>query len=44
MTHGLRRTADATRGILERTLGDLTVSGRQVELERKLSDFQSKLD
>ena len=43
MTGGLRRTTDATRGILERTRGDLTVSVRQRELERKLSDFQGKL-
>ncbi len=44
MTGGLRRTTDATRGILERTRGDLTVSMRQRELERKLSDFQDRLD
>jgi translin len=40
MTGGLRRTADAMRGILERTRGDLTVSVRQRELEKKLSQFQ----
>ena len=44
MTSGLRRTTDATRGILERTRGDLTVSVRQRELERKLSDFQGRPD
>lgn len=44
MTGGLRRTTDATRGILERTRGDLTVSVRQRELEQKLSEFQQKLD
>ncbi len=44
MTGGLRRTTDATRGILERTRGDLTVSVRQRELERKLSDFQGRLE
>jgi translin len=43
MTGGLRRTTDATRGILERTRGDLTVSVRQRELEQKLSEFQNKL-
>jgi len=43
MTGGLRRTTDATRGILERTRGDLTVSVRQRELERKLTDFQERL-
>ncbi len=44
MTGGLRRTTDATRGILERTRGDLTVSVRQRELERKLSEFQERMD
>lgn len=43
MTGGLRRTCDAVRGILERTRGDLTVSVRQRELERKLADFQERL-
>ena len=43
MTGGLRRTTDATRGILERTRGDLTVTARQWELERKLSKFDDKL-
>jgi len=42
MTGGLRRTTDAVRGILERTRGDLTVSVRQRELERKLADFQQR--
>jgi translin len=44
MTGGLRRTADAVRGILERTRGDLTVSVRQHELEQKLSAFQARRD
>ena len=44
MTGGLRRTTDATRGILERTRGDLTVSARQRELEQKLADFKNRLD
>jgi translin len=43
MTGGLRRTTDAVRGILERTRGDLTVSVRQRELERRLSDFDRGL-
>ena len=43
MTGGLRRTTDATRGILERTRGDLTLSVRQRDLERKLSEFQDKI-
>ena len=43
MTGGLRRTTDAVRGILERTRGDLTVSVRQRELERRLSSFEGRL-
>jgi translin len=43
MTGGLRRTTDSVRGILERTRGDLTVSVRQRELERRLNDFEGKL-
>ena len=36
ITHGLRRTTDAIRGIIERTRGDVTLSLRQKELETKL--------
>jgi len=36
ITHGLRRTSDATRSIIERTRGDLTIALRQRELEIKL--------
>jgi translin len=43
ITSGLRRTADAVRGILERTRGDLTIAVRQRDLERKLDDFESHL-
>jgi translin len=43
MTGGLRRTTDNTRGILERTRGDLTLAARQRDLERKLSEFQGRL-
>jgi len=39
LAHGLRRTTDAIRSIIERTRGDLTVSLRQKNLERKLADF-----
>jgi translin len=42
MTGGLRRTTDATRGILERTRGDLTVTARQWQLEKKLATFEKK--
>lgn len=43
MTNGLRRTTDSVRGILERTRGDLTVSVRQRELERRLGEFGRRL-
>jgi len=44
MTGGLRRTTDNVRGILERTRGDLAVAVRQRELERKLAEFEKRLD
>ena len=37
LAHGLRRTTDAIRGIIERTRGDLTVALRQEKLEKKLN-------
>jgi translin len=43
LTGGLRRTTDMVRGVLERTRGDLTVSLRQRELERKLDNLGDKL-
>jgi translin len=39
LAHGLRRTTDATRAIIERTRGDLTVSLGQKNLETKLGDL-----
>lgn len=36
LTHGLRRATDVTRGILEKTRGDLTLTIRQRDLERKI--------
>jgi len=36
LTYGLRRATDVTRGILEKTRGDLTVIIKQKELEEKL--------
>lgn len=36
ITHGLRRATDVTRGILEKTRGDLTLTMRQRDLEQKL--------
>ena len=43
ITHGLRRTTDAIRGITERTRGDLTVALRQKELEIKLDNLANKV-
>jgi translin len=39
LAHGLRRTTDAIRGIIERTRGDLTVALGQKKLETKLNDL-----
>ena len=39
ITHGLRRTTDSVRGILERTRGDLTLVLKQKSLEEKLNQF-----
>jgi len=36
LTFGLRRATDVTRGILEKTRGDLTLTIRQRDLEQKL--------
>jgi superfamily II DNA helicase RecQ len=41
ITGGLRRTTDMVRGVLERTRSDLTLTIRQMELEKKLYDFNS---
>jgi len=43
ITSGLRRSADAVRGILERTRGDLTLAVRQRDLERKLDEFDKRV-
>ncbi|MBU0493036.1 MAG: haloacid dehalogenase [Chloroflexi bacterium] len=43
VTRGLRRTTDVTRGILEKTRGDLTVAARQEQLEQALRDFESRV-
>jgi translin len=43
MTGGLRRTTDSTRGILEKTRGDLTVASRQWTLEKKLAKLEDKI-
>lgn len=43
LTGGLRRTTDATRGILERTRGDLTFALRQQELEHALARVEQTI-
>ena len=40
LTHGLRRTTDVVRGILEKTRGDLTLAIRQRDLEQKMKYFE----
>lgn len=40
LAHGLRRTTDAIRGIIEKTRGDLTIALKQKELQEK---FDSSL-
>jgi translin len=42
VTAGLRRTADAMRGILERTRGDFTVAYSQRRLEERISEFEKR--
>ncbi len=43
VTSGLRRTADAMRGILERTRGDYTVAYAQRQLEDRIREFEERL-
>jgi translin len=43
VTSGLRRTADAMRGILERTRGDFTMAFAQRQLEDRLREFEERL-
>jgi len=43
LTYGLRRRTDIARSIIERTQADVTISYRQQELEKKISDLSSKL-
>ena len=43
LTGGLRRTTDALRAVLERTVGDLTVSMQQQELQAALRDFERRM-
>ncbi len=43
VTAGLRRTTDATRGILEKTRGDLTTAVGQAQLQRTMLALQQTL-
>jgi len=40
LTHGLRRATDVTRGILEKTRGDLTLTMRQRDLEKRIEELR----
>jgi len=43
LTYGLRRRTDIARSIIERTQADVTISYRQQELEKRISDLSKKL-
>jgi translin len=43
ITSGLRRTTDATRGILEKTRGDLTTAMSQARLQQSMLALQQEL-
>ncbi|GAC1366734.1 MAG: hypothetical protein NVS2B12_36720 [Ktedonobacteraceae bacterium] len=43
ITSGLRRTTDSTRGILEKTRGDLTTAVVQLQLQHSMLDLQKSL-
>lgn len=43
LTANLRRTTDVTRGIIEKTRGDLTYAQQQRSLEQSLRDFESRV-
>lgn len=43
ITAGLRRTTDTTRGILEKTRGDLTTAVVQLQLQHSMLDLQASL-
>jgi translin len=43
LTGGLRRTTDALRAVLERTVGDLTVAMQQQVLQAALRDFERRV-
>ncbi len=43
LTYGLRRRTDIARSIIERTQADVTVSYRQQQLEKRITDLSSQL-
>jgi len=43
LTHGLRRRTDIARSIIERTQADVTISYRQQQLEKRLTDLSEQL-
>ena len=43
LTYGLRRRTDIARSIIERTQADVTVSYRQQQLEKRISDLSAQL-
>ncbi len=43
LTYGLRRRTDIARSIIERTQADVTVSYRQQELEKRISNLSEQL-
>jgi len=43
ITNGLRRQTDLTRGIVERTRADLTLSLREQHLQESLKEVSAKL-
>jgi translin len=43
ITSGLRRTTDVTRGILEKTRGDLTTAMRQAQLQHSIHELYQAL-
>ena len=43
VTYGLRRQTDITRGIIERTRGDITLSFRQHQLEKTIRQAEKNI-
>ncbi len=44
LTGGLRRQTDIVRGVLEKTRGDLTVAWRQDKLEKRMKEFEGRVE